>query len=516
MSCSFVTTKKKKKNDFTWLFLNRKSSFHHITAGLHGSLHIQNPLLFTVSSKLPVDSFGNKCVPVNMVFMLLISLFVSGALGDCSKTPSLFITAPKKMEALSGSCLLIPCSFSVAEDQNFNTARRTFGVWIKDDSTFLKNPKNVIFNSSGTVTTYPMEITGNLSQRNCTTLFSDLNTNHTDTYFFRIENEQFKATASCDRLEIEVHDSPWSPTINISGEVKEKKSVTISCSAFTPCPHSPPQLTWNLPQNSHSQIEENTDGTFTSKIQQSITLSHSHDGFNISCSATYPVDEGKPGKTKETQQTLSVPYAPKETSASISPSGLVSAGSWVNLTCSSRANPPISNFSWFLKTKDGSMKVAEGHFYQFNVTHGGIYYCEATNILGNNRSNEILLTVEGDPGSLQWEPILGGIVGIILLICLIVFAWWLKSMYQTQRQSEIGEELVVDEPERKTEEEEEEDNIRYGEISFKQRREPSSVSVKDVQQQQDTVYAEVKVNKSNDATQTDDAPEELYAQVKKK
>ncbi|XP_051796411.1 B-cell receptor CD22-like, partial [Acanthochromis polyacanthus] len=210
-------------------------------------------------------------------------------------------------------------------------------------------------------------------------------------------------------------DSPWSPTINISGEVKEKKSVTISCSAFTPCPHSPPQLTWNLPQNSHSQIEENTDGTFTSKIQQSITLSDSHDGFNISCSATYPVDEGKPGKTKETQQTLSVPYAPKETSASISPSGLVSAGSWVNLTCSSRANPPISNFSWFLKTKDGSMKVAEGHFYRFNVTHGGIYYCEATNILGNQRSAEIPLTVEDHQHFGAVVYITVKILGIVML-----------------------------------------------------------------------------------------------------
>ncbi|XP_051806521.1 vascular cell adhesion protein 1-like [Acanthochromis polyacanthus] len=188
--------------------------------------------------------------------------------------------------------------------------------------------------------------------------------------------------------------SPWSPRINISGEVKEKKSVTISSSAFTPCPHPPPQLTWNLQQNSHSQIEENTDGTFTSKIQQSITLSDSHDGFSISCSATYPVDEGKHGKTQQ-RPTTDSQYAPKETSASISPSGLVSAGSWVNLNCSSRANPPISSFSWFLKTEDGPMKVAEGHFYQFNVTVGGVYYCEATNILGNQMSAEIPLTVEG-------------------------------------------------------------------------------------------------------------------------
>ncbi|XP_051796131.1 B-cell receptor CD22-like isoform X3 [Acanthochromis polyacanthus] len=509
MSCSFVTTKKKKKNDFTWLFLNRKSSFHHITAGLHGSLHIQNPLLFTVSSKLPVDSFGNKCVPVNMVFMLLISLFVSGALGDCSKTPSLFITAPKKMEALSGSCLLIPCSFSVAEDQNFNTARRTFGVWIKDDSTFLKNPKNVIFNSSGTVTTYPMEITGNLSQRNCTTLFSDLNTNHTDTYFFRIENEQFKATASCDRLEIEVHDSPWSPTINISGEVKEKKSVTISCSAFTPCPHSPPQLTWNLPQNSHSQIEENTDGTFTSKIQQSITLSHSHDGFNISCSATYPVDEGKPGKTKETQQTLSVPYAPKETSASISPSGLVSAGSWVNLTCSSRANPPVSNFSWFLRTEDGPMKVAEGYLHKLKMTNmTESYYCVATNDLGHDTSLEINLYIpeNGQPSSLG--AVVGGITGAIVLMSVVFILWRLKSTRSTSHQVQ---NTLLQEQTRTAENE----GIHYGEIDFsKLRPGPSSDSMKDNRQQTDVVYSQVKVCKSS--TQTADGPESIYAQVKKK
>uniref|UniRef100_A0AAQ5YNJ1 Ig-like domain-containing protein n=2 Tax=Amphiprion ocellaris TaxID=80972 RepID=A0AAQ5YNJ1_AMPOC len=458
-----------------------------------------------------------KVLSVNIMTssMLLSLLFISGTLVYCRFNPTLFITAPKKMEALNGSCLRIPCNFRAEEGKQFDSRRTMFGVWIKNDERFANYPRNVIFNSSKTVNDYPMELIGNLSQGNCTTRFSNLTTIYTDRYFFRIANFPFMATASCEPVWIEIKDSPWSTRINISGELKEKKSVTVSCSAFTPCPHCPPQLTWNLQQNSHSQIEENTDGTFTTKIQQSITLSDSHDGFNINCSATYPVDEGKPRKTKETQQTLSVTYAPKETSACISPSGLVSAGSWVNLTCSSRANPPVSNFTWFLKTEDGPMKVAEGYFYNFNVTHGGVYYCEATNILGNQMSAEILLTVEGDPGSFQWEPILGVIIGIILLICLIVFAWWLKSRHQTQQQSQTGEELVVDEPERKTEEEEE-DNIRYGEIDFKQRREPPSGSVKDVQQQQDTVYTEVKVNKSNDATQTDDTPEELYTQVKKK
>ncbi|XP_019218784.1 sialic acid-binding Ig-like lectin 7 [Oreochromis niloticus] len=240
------------------------------------------------------------------VGMLLIVLFVPAALADCPDEAHLFINASKKLEALSGSCLQIPCSFRPKEEQKFISTRKNFGVWIKNNSDITKNKNNVIFNSSGAVSNYPMSITGNLSQKDCTTLFSNLTTNYTDTYFFRVESETFKATASCDHLQITVRDSPWRPNITIPGDLKEKESVTITCSALTPCPHSPPQLTWNLTQDSQNKIEENTDGNFTTKIQQTITLSDTHDGKKISCSARYPVNQGKDTKTAETEETLGV------------------------------------------------------------------------------------------------------------------------------------------------------------------------------------------------------------------
>ncbi|XP_039892100.1 B-cell receptor CD22-like isoform X1 [Simochromis diagramma] len=331
------------------------------------------------------------------VSMLLIVLFVSGALADYSHKADLFITASKQLEALSGSCLQIPCSFRPKEEQKFNSKSEIFGVWIKNNPEFANEANNVIFKSSGAVSIYPISITGNLSQRDCTTLFSNLTTNYTNTYFFRVEREPFKATAQLDPLQITVRDSPWRPNITIPGDLKEKESVTITCSALTPCPHSPPQLTWNLQQDSHNKIEENTDGSFTTKIQQNITLSDTHDGKKISCSARYPVNQGKDTKTAETEETLNVSYAPKDTSASISPSGLVSAGSWVKLTCSSRAKPPVSSFTWFKKSRDGAVKVSEGEIYSFNVTDGGVYYCVATNDLGNQTSAEINMTVGDAP-----------------------------------------------------------------------------------------------------------------------
>ncbi|XP_070784066.1 sialoadhesin-like [Enoplosus armatus] len=334
------------------------------------------------------------CVNMVTANMLLSVFFLSGALAECLNKPvDLVITAPQKMEALSGSCVHIPCNFSARSKQEFGSSREIFGVWIKKSPIFGRSPENVIFNSSGTVKIYPMNITGNLSENNCTTLFSSLIPNYTDPYFLRITDWPFRATAVCDHVQINVTDSPRSPTIEISGDLKEEESVTITCSALTPCPHSPPQLTWNLQQDTN-KIEENADRTFTTKIQATITLSDQHDGYSITCSARYPVNEGKAFKTAEERKTLSVSYAPKDTSASISPSGLVSAGSWVNLTCSSRAKPPVSRFSWFRISKDGPVTVSEGDFYSLNVTDGGVYYCVATNDLGNQTSPEIQLNIK--------------------------------------------------------------------------------------------------------------------------
>ncbi|XP_065804803.1 vascular cell adhesion protein 1-like [Labrus bergylta] len=297
------------------------------------------------------------------------------------------------MEALNGTCLKIPCNYSVKNEREFDNKRETFGIWFKEDKE-TSNPKNVFFNSSGTVNKFQMNITGNLRMKNCTTLIYNMKTTYEGVYYFRIMNWPFRATAVCDSLQIKVKDSPPSPKLIISGDLKEKESVTITCSASTPCPLSPPKLTWTLKQDSLNNMEENPDKTFTTKIQEQITLTDKHDGYNITCSATYPVNEGKEVKTAEETQTLRVSYAPKNTSVSISPSGLVSAGIHVNLTCSSRANPPVSSFTWFKISRDGPMIVSEGEFYSFNVTEGGVYYCVSMNDLGNQTSPQIHLRFE--------------------------------------------------------------------------------------------------------------------------
>ncbi|XP_068438294.1 sialic acid-binding Ig-like lectin 10 [Clinocottus analis] len=368
--------------------------------------------------------------------MLLSVCFISGALADCGRNPALFITAPQRIEALNGSCLQIPCNFSTEPEEDFNSARTTFGVWIKDTLNFNQKPNNVIFNSSRVNNIYPITLTGDLSQKNCTTLFSSLMPSYKGVYFFRIEYDPFRSTAACNPLQITVNDSPPKPRIEISGDLKEKESVSVSCSAFTPCPHSPPELTWTLQQQPRIMMEENNDRTLTTKIQMTIVLSDKHDGLTISCSARYPVNEGRENKTAQETKTLNVSYAPKDTSVSISPPGPVSAGSWVNLTCSSRANPPVSRFTWFKNSYDGAVSMSQGDFYSFNVTDEGGYHCVATNQLGSQTSPEIFLTIKGDQQSGRvGAQVIVKTLGITMLIsALVVFECWFRLRRSTQPQ----------------------------------------------------------------------------------
>ncbi|XP_036934681.1 myeloid cell surface antigen CD33-like [Acanthopagrus latus] len=384
------------------------------------------------------------CVNMVTANMLLSIFFVSGALAACPGDAGLFITAPMTMEALSGSCLLIPCMFRPKPEQEFDGERDTFGVWIKSDARFVST-NNVILNSSGTVNTYPMSIIGNLSQKNCTTLFSSLIPKYTDTYFLRIENWPFRASAYCDPLQVSVKDSPRRPTIEISGDLQEKESVTITCSAFTPCPHSPPKLTWNLQQDSHNKIEENTDGTFTTKIQETITLSEQHDGYNISCSATYPVNEGKDVKTAEETKTLSVSYSPRDTSVVISPTDPVSVGSVVNLTCSCRGNPAIVHFVWFMLS-DGRLELirVDTQVYGFEVTNsdrGRLFYCGCRNDLDIQLSTGLQLTFKGGQQSgLVGVQVVVKLVGIITLVSVsVIFECWFRLRRSTTPPKEAVE-----------------------------------------------------------------------------
>lgn len=87
----------------------------------------------------------------------------------------------------------------------------------------------------------------------------------------------------------DVPDSPPSPKIDVSGVLREKESVNVTCTAVVPCPHLPPRLRWNL-QDSQNQTLRNVDRVLETRIVTTIRLTDRSDGVNVTCVASYPVN----------------------------------------------------------------------------------------------------------------------------------------------------------------------------------------------------------------------------------
>ncbi|XP_064862984.1 B-cell receptor CD22-like isoform X2 [Oncorhynchus nerka] len=468
----------------------------------------------------------------NMFF--LIGLFISGVLA-CFGQRDLITTMPDRLDVLTGSCVQIPCSFDIP-DQNkytFNSTILTSGVWIKENPYFGGHPDNVIFNSTEMVNRYQGKITGNMSQKNCTTVFFNVTTNYTNRYYFRIESQPFRATDTGKYVEIVVRDLPSSPIITVSGEVKEGTPVSLNCSAFAPCPEHPPELTWTLPTQftPENQLQENPDQTISVLSTVNFTPSYLHHEMNITCTAVYPV--GTSNKRAEHNMMLNVSFSPKDTSASISPADSVSVGSCVNLTCSSTANPPVTNFTWFQISEGKRTQVASGQSYTLNVTvgDGGLYYCEARNSHGCGKSNEVQLAIKGQEVTVTTmaSGIAAGTLGALLLISLIsLFVWrrnsrlhdGLERTDNSQGQnSPVGtvctnQATAGEEPEEPAEDQPEE--IHYGEIDFSKRQtKETPAAAQDRVQGQESEYAEVNVTGRGAQEPPLNNLDELYAQVNK-
>ncbi|XP_064816774.1 myelin-associated glycoprotein-like isoform X1 [Oncorhynchus masou masou] len=469
--------------------------------------------------------------PENMLF--LIGLFMSGVLA-CFGERDLNATMPDKLDVLTGSCVQIPCSFDIPDrhrDQ-FNSAILPSGVWIKGSPYFGGRPDRVIFNSSEMVNRYQGKITGNMSQKNCTTVFFNVTTNYTDKYYFRIENQPFLATDTEKSVNIVVSDLPSSPILTVSGEVKEETPVSLNCSAVAPCPEHSPELTWTLPTQftTENQLQENPDQTKSVLSTVTFTPSYHHHEKNITCTAVYPV--GTSNKRAEHNMMLNVSFSPKDTSVSISPAHPVSVGSCVNLTCSSTANPPVTTFTWFQISEGNSTQVASGQSYTLNVTvDGGQYVCEARNSHGCGKSNEVQLAIKGQEETVNTmvSGVAAGTLGALLLISLIsLFVWrrnsrlhdGLERTDNSQGQnSPVGtvcanQATAGEEPEKPAEDQPEE--IHYGDIDFSKRQtKETPAAAQDRVQGQESEYAEVNVTGSRAQEPPLNNLDGLYAQVNK-
>ncbi|XP_047659472.1 Fc receptor-like protein 2 isoform X2 [Tachysurus fulvidraco] len=213
-------------------------------------------------------------------------------------------------------------------------------------------------------------------------------------------------------------------------EVTEGQSVVLTCK--TTCSLTDPTFIWY--KNSRD-LTTNTNKNNEVRLQ-SVS---SEDAGSYSCAVRGYEHLHSP------VQTLRVRYPPKNVSVSISPSGEIVEDSSVNLTCSSDANPPVQNYTWF-KVKESS-PVGSGQSYR--AVQSGQYYCEAQNKHGSERSAAVSVTNYDSLSS----SVYAGLCGVLVVfICLTVTFLCIRKKKtgstagQSLNQENLYENIAVTNP----------------------------------------------------------------------
>ncbi|KAL6482245.1 hypothetical protein MHYP_G00103250 [Metynnis hypsauchen] len=230
-------------------------------------------------------------------------------------------------------------------------------------------------------------------------------------YTCQSRNDHGEGNSTAVHLNVLYPPKRVSVSISPSDELVEGTSVNLTCRSDA----NPPETTiWF--KGSTSVGEGKT---------YSIVNITSEDSGEYTCQSRNDL-----GERNSTAVQINVLYPPKNISVSISPSGEIVEGSSVTLTCSSDGNPSVKIYTWF--KEGGTSPVGSGQNYSIiNITadHTGLYYCEAQNDHGAQRSAGVPVFFKGYPVILY--------VALGVGLCFIFFVFltlWRCSESRRKRQ----------------------------------------------------------------------------------
>ncbi|XP_008301556.1 B-cell receptor CD22-like [Stegastes partitus] len=274
--------------------------------------------------------------------------------------------------AVKGSSVVFRCSFFYPDGERVQTVK-----WGHERHSIYAGP--FIYDSELNNASSRFEYIGN-RHHNCSLKIHQVEHNDAGKYTFRFTTDSRggKWTGGGGPTLKIIDLSMVVSKPNGKETMKEGDSVNLTC--VNSCDKLSSEFTW------FKNGENITEGPVLHLRNMSVTNSG-----NYTCSLKSHTGTAPPVKH------IDVEYGPKNTSASVEPSAKADAGSNVTLICSSHANPPVENYTWFKIYDNDIIAVGQQHEYRFNeVSQGddGQYFCRATNKHGSQNSSVIALEIK--------------------------------------------------------------------------------------------------------------------------
>ncbi|XP_037399697.1 B-cell receptor CD22-like isoform X1 [Pygocentrus nattereri] len=295
----------------------------------------------------------------------LFMLFISGVVAQDEWAVNY---NSKSVCALKGSALTMECTYTPPSG---HSVQKPF--WTKELVTSGSEPPDLLDDPEyrGRVQYLGDE------HRECTLRFRTVRKEDQSKYYFTfITNQPGGKYQGAGGVDLSVTDLQ----VEVPERVIEGDDVTLTCK--TSCSLTVrPTFTWH--RNGHP-LSSSTDQLHLQPVSR-----ENKDRYRCAV-----LGQNSP------EVTLNVRYGPKRVSVSISPSGEILEGWSVTLTCSSDANPPVQNYTWF----NGTSIVGKGETYtmkKISSVDSGEYKCRSSNEHGEKFSEAVTLNVLYPPRNVR-------------------------------------------------------------------------------------------------------------------
>ncbi|KAM7384780.1 hypothetical protein PAMA_011909 [Pampus argenteus] len=376
----------------------------------------------------------------------VVTLLIVLMQGDSCKSWKVIL--PQSVMAIGDSCVTVPCRFEIPQNQEENLLNCSRGgVWKKGKplNTPVFSAKHVYNNIHG-------HVPGDITKKNCTTVFYSFPNNYSDIYFFRLECLNTLMFTFTNGVYIKVQPDPSPPVLTSVAETLEGiQVIRLQCSVPVPCVALPPKFTW-LPRDESRQeqiqILQNVEGQTTMTSTLTFIASANLHNQSVVCSVSYPLTKGGSTKPSSTTLRLNILYAPRSTVATLSVFGPVPEGHTVTFTCVSDANPPARNYTWYRYHNGSLTKTGEVDMMVLQVTRwdSGLYLCEAQNQGGSQRSQQVFLDVvtttdkNNSSECFIFPYILCGVVVLLYILTVVVDLYKYQSLSMRLKRIEQKED----------------------------------------------------------------------------
>ncbi|XP_029929189.1 uncharacterized protein LOC115374422 isoform X2 [Myripristis murdjan] len=189
---------------------------------------------------------------------------------------------PSRVDALTRSCVVIPCSFQ--EEHEPLTDLR--GIWYNRDG------DNVYHNGQSQVYDHfkgRTRILGDLDRQNCSLEIDDIKPFDNGPFCFRAErgNTKYRFNNSC--VFIVMRASPEKPVMTpVPAEVDAGSAVNVTCSVTHTCSSHPPEFSWSV-QTLTTEVKHTRTERGTWETSSTVTFEATGgDGVkNLTCTAQF-------------------------------------------------------------------------------------------------------------------------------------------------------------------------------------------------------------------------------------